>query len=62
MGNRKRYSKRLVNTQPTPFKVNDPVVVKTGVNGPEYGSELSGWHKSVIRKWNGIRTNLSEDL
>lgn len=36
MGNRKRNSKRPVNIQPAGFKIGDSVVIKAGVNDPEY--------------------------
>lgn len=47
MGNRKRHSKQPVNIQPTDLKIGDSVVVKTGVNDPDYGGDISGWQGRI---------------
>lgn len=47
MGNRKRHSKRQMDIQPEAFKIGDSVVVKPGVNDPEYGGDISGWQGRI---------------
>lgn len=47
MANRKRYQKQPNNTQPFSYQVGDSVVVKPGVNSPEYGGDISGWQGRI---------------
>lgn len=47
MGNRKRHSKRQVGIPPVTFNVGDSIVVKSGVNDPDYGGDISGWQGRI---------------
>jgi hypothetical protein len=47
MANRKRYQKQPNNTQPFSYQVGDSVVVKPGVNSPDYGGDISGWQGRI---------------
>jgi hypothetical protein len=47
MGNRKRNQRRQRDIQPVSFKVGDSVVVKPGVDDPEYGGDISGWQGRI---------------
>jgi len=43
MGNQKRQK----NIQPASLKIGDSVVVKSEVNDPEYGGDISGWQGRI---------------
>jgi hypothetical protein len=63
MGNRKRYSKRQIDIQPVTFNVGDSVVVKSGVNDPEYGGDISSWQGRItelITDEKGVPTGMIE--
>ena len=43
MRKRNRHPKQSVSSHPTNFKVGDSVVVKTGVQDPDFGGDIGGW-------------------
>jgi len=42
-----RHPKHIASSKPTNFKVGDSVVVKIGVQDPDFGSDIGGWQSRV---------------
>ena len=53
MGRRIRHPKKPVSPQSTNFKIGDSVVVKAGVQDPDFGGDIGGWQGRVT----GIRAD-----
>lgn len=45
----KKFLKRLLRTKLTGLKIGDSVVVKEGVQDPDFGEEISGWQGRVTK-------------
>ncbi len=49
MGKRIRHPKKPASPPPTNFKLGDSVVVKPGVQDPDFGGDISGWQGRVTK-------------
>ena len=51
MAKRKRYPKRAAKAQAAKIKAGDSVVVKAGVEDPDFGGDIGGWQGRVVDDW-----------